>query len=205
MTSPWSQRNLFHFGHLVNPVIRVLLSFEEFREKYNLPRSALFGFLQIRHYALTFTSNLQFSKLSPFECLVLFGPSQKGLTSDIYKLLNSYNMNSQGKHSYMLKWEQTLGEQFSTEQWQTIWSRAAKSFICTPYKENTYKVLFFWYMTPSCLHAIYSSTLDRCWRCHKDRGMHIYWQCPSLQSYWCSVQDLLHWLFEVHIPFHPKI
>lgn len=205
MISPWLQRNLFHHGHIVNPVTRVLLSFADLREKHDLPRSAFFGYLQTRHYALTFTSNLQFSKLSPFECLVLSGPSQKGLTSDIYKLLNSHNMDSQGKHGYMLNWEKALGEEISPEQWQSIWS--AKSSICILYKENTYKVLFSWYMTPSHLHAIYPTALDRCWRCLRDRGtlLHVYWQCPSLQPYWRSVWDLLQWLFEMDVPLHSKL
>lgn len=92
-------------------------------------------------------------------------------------------MDSQGKHSYMLKWEQALGEELSTEQCKIIWSRAAKSPICTLYEENTYKVLSFWYMTPTRLHAIYPPVLDCCWRCRRDRGtlLHIYWQYPSLQ------------------------
>lgn len=47
-------------------------------------------------------------------------------------------------------------------QWQIIWSQAAKSSICTLYKENTYKVLYFWYMTPSRLKAIYPLASDRC-------------------------------------------
>lgn len=109
------------------------------------------------------------------------------------------------KHSYMLKWEPALVEELSTEQWQIIWSQAAKISICTLYEENTYKVLFFWYM--NLLHAIYSSDLDRYWRCRRNSGtlLHIYWQCPSLQPHWCSVQDLLHRLFDVDIPLHLKM
>lgn len=82
----------------------------------------------------------------------------------------------------ILQISQTLREELSLEQGQTIWSRATKSSICTHYKENTYKVLILWYMTPSCLLAIYPLALNHCWRCHKDQGtlLHIYWQCPSL-------------------------
>lgn len=137
MITPWVQRNLFHYGHIVNPVTRLLFSFADLREKHDLPHSALFGYLQIRHYALTLTSNLQFSKLSPFVCLVL--SSQKGFTSYMYNILNTFNVGTRGKHSYMLKWEKALGEEIPPEQWQIIWSRAAKSSLCTLYKENTYK------------------------------------------------------------------
>lgn len=44
-------------------------------------------------------------------------------------------------------------------------------------------------------------------KCHRNHGtlVQIYWQHPSLQPYWRSVQDLLHQLFELDIPLHPKI
>lgn len=136
MISPWLQRNLFQYGHLVNPVTRELLPFDKLCAKYDLPRSALFGCLQFWHYALTFAPNLKFSKPSPFESLILHGSSKRGLTSDIYKILDSYNVDSLGKHSYVLKWEENLGEELSSAQWQIIWSHAAKSSICTLYKNT---------------------------------------------------------------------
>lgn len=115
MIAPWLQRNLFHNGHLVNPVLRVLLPFDKLRTKHDLPRNAIFGYLQIRHYAVTFTPTLQFSKPPIFECLILSGPTQKGLTSDIYKLLHSYDMVSQGKRRYMRRWEDQMGEEMSVK------------------------------------------------------------------------------------------
>lgn len=118
------------------------------------PRRAYFGYLRVCHYALSFAPTQHFPKLTPFECIVLAGPSQKGLISDIYELLNDYSITTQGKHRYMLKWEQALGEELPLEAWWVIWSQA-KSKICTLNKENTNKILFFWYLTPSHLQAIY--------------------------------------------------
>lgn len=91
MISPWLQKNLFHYGHLVNPVSSVLLPFDELRTKHELPHSAFFDYLQSRHYA-RITPSLQFSKPSPFKRLILSGPTQKYI-----KLLNSYDMVFQGK------------------------------------------------------------------------------------------------------------
>lgn len=42
-------------------------------------------------------------------------------------------MDTQGKHRYMLRWEQALGEELSIEQWPVVWSQADKNFICTLY------------------------------------------------------------------------
>lgn len=106
----------------------------------------------------------------------------------------------------MIKWEKALNEELPEEQWQTIWTQAAKSSLCTLYKENTYKIFLFWYMTPDILHTIYPTSSDRCWRCQKDRGtlLHIYWSCPLITPFWNMVQQLLACLLELHIPMAPK-
>lgn len=97
-----------------------------------------------------------------FERIVLADLPEKGLISNIYKILNAFPMQKQGKHVYMHKWEMAISEEMSSEAWQVIWSRAAKSSICILYKEHSYKVLYFWYLTPGLLHAIHLTTSARC-------------------------------------------
>ena len=106
----------------------------------------------------------------------------------------------------MLRWVRGLGEELSEEEWGAIRRQAAKSSICTLYKENTYKVLLFWYLTPDVLHKIYPSTSDRCCRCNQARGtlFHIYWTCPLAVPFWNMTRELLSRLFEAPIPFSPK-
>lgn len=206
MSYPWSSRNLFHFGSIVEPRTRKLLSFSELQAKYDLPKQAFYGYLQIRHYALTITSNLQFSPPSSFETIILEGNAQKGVISGIYKILNAISLEEQGKHSYMLKWEKILEEELPLAQWQAIWNQTAKSSMCTLYKENAYKILFFWYMTPDVLHAIFPTSSDRCWRCQGARGtlIHIYWECPLIAPFWDKVQHLLSHLLELQVRASPK-
>lgn len=91
----------------------------------------------------SFAPNLRFSKLSPLEQLTLSGLSQKSLVSDICKLLNTYNMDSQNKHSYTLKWEQALGEELSTEQWQIIWPDQPKALLVLFIRKMHTKCNFF--------------------------------------------------------------
>ena len=207
MSSPWASRDLFHFGHLVDPITRKLLSFSDLQKKFDLPRQVFYGYLQIRHYAQSFAPGLQFSTPTPFEKLVLEGSARRGLISDTYRLLNSRSFPTQGKHAYMLRWERELGEEISETEWQTIWSQAAKSSLCTLYKENAYKILYFWYMTPAILHAIYPSSSDRCWRCQGARGTlyHIYWTCPKIVPFWTETQQLLSRLLGVLVPWSPKL
>lgn len=206
MSHPWTSRNLFHFGNLVDPRTRKLLPFADLQNNNEFPRQAFYGYLQIRHYALTIAPTLQFSPPSPFETIVLAGNTQKGLISSIYKILNIFSRNGQGKHSYMTKWEKILGEEIPITQWQIIWAQTAKSSICSLYKENSYKILLLWYMTPDVLHAIFPNSSDRCWRCQGARGtfLHIYWSCPLLTPYWSTVQQLLARLLDTQVQASPK-
>lgn len=207
MSSPWATRDLFHFGHLVHPCTRRLLPFAELKKKFGIPKQAFCGYLQIRHYAQSIAPDLQFSTPTTFEGLILEGSARRGLISDIYQVLNSYNFQVQGKHTYMLRWEKYIGEEIPENTWQVIWSQAAKSSLCTLYKENAYKILFFWYMMPDVLRAIYPSSSDRCWRCYRDKGTlyHIYWSCPKIVPFWTEVQSLLTRLLGVQVPWSPKL
>ena len=207
MSWPWASRNLFHFGHLVDPRTRTLHSFTELQAKHDIPRQAFFSYLQIRHYAHTMAPRLLFSKPTPFERIILEGTARRGLISDIYQILNEYPLQTKGKHTYMLRWEKELGGELEEDEWRAVWRQAAKSSICTLYKEKTYKVLFFWYLTPDVLHRIYPSTSDRCWRCNQARGtlFHIYWTCPLIVQFWTRVQELLTRLVEAPIPLSPKL
>lgn len=99
----------------------------------------------------------------------------------------------------MLKWEQALGEEFSTEQWRTIWSQTAKSSICILYKEDMYKVLFFWYMTAAHLDGIYPSASDRCWRCRRTFIGNIHF-CHCIGARFLSCSDLIQQLFDLDKP-----
>lgn len=138
--------------------------------------------------------------------MILAGNAQKGLISGIYKILNAISLEEQGKHSYMIKWEKTLNEELLLAQWQAIWTQTAKSSMCTLYKENSYKILFFWYMTADVLHTIFPTSSDKCWRCQGAKGtfMHIYWNCPILTPYWEMVQRLLSHLLEMQVQASPK-
>lgn len=90
-----------------------------------------------------------------------------------------------------------------------FWATRSKenTNYCTLYKENAYKNIFFWYMTPDVLRAIYPSSSDRCWRCQGDRGTlyHIYWSCPKIGPFWTEAQSLLTRLLGVQVPRTPKL
>lgn len=75
-----------------HPRTRKILPFETIKDRFNPPIHVFYGYLWFCHYAQTITPSLQFSKLAPFEQVILAGPSQKGLISDICKTSNAHSM-----------------------------------------------------------------------------------------------------------------
>lgn len=90
----------------------------------------------------------------------------------------------------MTKWETYLGTQLSQDTWSLIWRRAAKSSTCTSYQENQFKILMFWYHTPSLLHSLFPMTPDIFWRC-------------GIQPLWALVRDLIYRVVGVKLLLTP--
>lgn len=83
-------------------------------------------------------------------------------------------------------------------EWQTS--------TCSSYKENQYKMIMFWYYTPSLLHSILPDLPDKCWRCSSDgRGtwFHLFWDGSGIQPFWNIVQHLVYSVSGIRIPLSP--
>lgn len=105
----------------------------------------------------------------------------------------------------MTKWEALLGHPIAYAEWKQIWERAAKSSSCVTYRENTYKVLMFWYHTPQLLKHLSQDISDRCWRCMVGEGthLHIFWECPVIVPFWRMVESVFFQLLAIRFPFTP--
>lgn len=201
----WFDHRLFRFADIMDPLTRRILTFEELREKYNLPLRCHYSYLQIRHFFRRTMREDTASLPTPFERLCNGGSSTKGLISGIYSLLVAPPNLETDKHTYMRKWESYLGAPLPIETWQVIWRRASKTSTCVTYKENQYKLLMFWYHTPSLLHSLFPEVPDSCWRCGAGGAdlFHVYWDCPPIQVYWSRVKTLLGEVMGVDIPLSP--
>lgn len=127
------------------------------------------------------------------------------MISQTYKLLAWLPQDPFIKHTYMVKWDKTLGRELPLLTWQIFQTQAHQSSICTNYKENAYKILIFWYHTHDLLHTIYPLVSDRCWRCtvHNGTLSHIFWECSLINSFWTQVSSLLASLLGKSVPLDP--
>lgn len=78
---------------------------------------------------------------------------------------------------------------------------AHKCSISTKTQETAYKLLTQWYFTPFKLKSWFPGASDRCWRCDRETGtlLHIWWQCPILETYWIIVRDIMRQITETRI------
>lgn len=88
------------------------LSFEQLRQRFNLPRTHFFRYLQIRHFTQKkFCSFPHLSPASPIEQLLDLNPTTRGLISNVYSMISS--INHQMLNHLRRAWEQDLDLRFS--------------------------------------------------------------------------------------------
>ncbi|MEE6504603.1 hypothetical protein FKM82_005263 [Ascaphus truei] len=145
----------------------------------------------------------EYPTLTTFELLCEDKSYQKGFISDIYNIL--MRSTSPTQHDYMLRWSADLNVDIERETWEEIWQAASETSLCTTIKENIYKIMFGWYLTPARLNQIYPLASDQCWRGCGNRGdmAHIWWTCPEIVKYWARVQILIKEVTGLEIPIEP--
>lgn len=78
---------------------------------------------------------------------------------------------------------------------------AHKCSFSTKTQETAYKLLTHWYATPHKIKKWFPEASERCWRCNRESGtlLHIWWQCPILETFWTKVRDIIRQITETNI------
>lgn len=128
-------------------------------------------------------------KLHFFEELCLGeGPIQKSLSTS-YKFL--LDLHATEDPPFLAKLERDLQVTFTEPQKERILFFTQKSSLYSKYQETTYKIMKRWYRTPSVLSKLSPQQTDRC-GLHSGTLLHIFGDCPVLQTFWQPVLKLIH-------------
>ena len=57
------------------------------------------------------------------------------------------------------------------EEWENMWGNGLKFTLCTNLKENFYKMMYRWHMSPCKLSRIYKGVSGKRWKCEDQEGM----------------------------------
>lgn len=156
----WSKKGVKTIMHLFSN--NTFRSFEEFRQDYQLPRTAYFLYLQIRHTATTqFGLRNMTVRLSPLEQL-LIDPSHDKLISTYYKTL--LHTTTHRLSNTLNKWKADIPE-LTEDIWQDILPLQVPSVVSSRDRVIQTKLLYRAYFTPSLLFKLKKLPSAMCSRC----------------------------------------
>lgn len=149
------------------------------------------GFLQLRDYLL---SHKEWDKLrqppTPLESLLIKVTKEgKGreTISQIYHCLQSLTVGN--TLDIKGKWELEINVTMNDEEWEEIVERGHKITNNPLWKEFSQKLNLRYFRIPFIVSKFDVSKTNLCWRDCKQISdhTHIFWDCPKLKMYWCSI------------------
>lgn len=144
------------------------LSTSNLADQMNRPPIPPWIYLMISHVLKSLDKDLQCSRqLTPFEKLCTQNSPQRHLIAYTDNLL--FENLLPNTSNACTRWEEDLSFSLTDEQWERIFLNIHKGSLNVSTQENGYKIQSRWYRTPALLNRLYPSTLDKCWRCHKDK------------------------------------
>lgn len=145
------------------------------------------------------------SQITNFESVCLKDPHSRGMISSIYSQIST-NPGLE-KPPYARKWEEDLEKSLDMADWSKIWTATKSSSPNILAVETNYKVLTRWYLVPSRLAKFAPTQAAQCFRGCSDPGthMHIWWSCPTVQTFWGKIFEIASRMFELKLQPDPVI
>lgn len=167
-------------------------SFEQLVNRFNIPRSHFFRYLQLRNFIASHSNCFPlYPQVSLLDSIFKMGKNLKQIIGKIYGLLNLFNLSTLDylKH----KWEEDLSEQIPDAVWQKVIRRIHTSSICQRHTVVQFKIVHRLHWSKVRLSKIrpeLDPTCDRCKQAHATL-LHMFWTCPKLHHFWQSIFNTL--------------
>ena len=144
----WRNKGLTKLGDLFND--SCLMSFDQLRTKYQLPRHDFFRFLQIRHYITKNTTLIDHREVSVIEKFLYRQPGRLSL-SLFYEVLRGMTPNNTQRVKGA--WERELSVTIDEETWEDVWNYAKKISICARAKAIQLRIIHRIHISPNSRHC----------------------------------------------------
>lgn len=137
-----------------------LVSFEELRNEYDIPRTHLFKYLQIRSYIYAQMHSYLQPPLSTLENLAVNNCIGRGQISLLYNILvKNYKDSTEYRK---IQWIHDLQQDISEEDWREVCSKAQLLTINTHLRLIQYNWIMRIYITPARLNKMNPNIPDLC-------------------------------------------
>lgn len=186
----WQRQGIFKFKDMY--INGIFASFDELVHKFDLPRSSLFRYFQIRHFLQHNDPNFPGLPSLPSldEMLDISFNTKKlisRLTDFIISLKNKPLVKIRGD------WVDELGEDIDDDMWNNALQRVNDSSSCAKLSVIQFKVVHRAHFSKARLSKIYPNVSASCDRCHNAPAnlTHMFWSCPGLAPYWSVIFETL--------------
>lgn len=165
-----------------------------------------FTYFQLKEQYKIDGKNYQFTKMENNWDNIL-EKEEEHLISKIYKILLEMKTKDIKIKKYMRKWEENLGIEITYDEWQEIWTKNIKFTLSNNLRENIYKMIFRWYMSPEILFKSKMSNTNLCWKCKNKSGSfyHVWWSCEKAKKYWGRIHKCTCKILDKEIKIKPEL
>lgn len=160
------------------------MSFLQLQEKFQLPQSHFFRYLQIRNFVQQNFSDFPLKPQSHTYFDIIRKADFKHLISQFVKCFTIPVDSDRIKKT----WAEDLGVPLSEDQWSNCLSNIQKGSNAR-YKLIQFKVIHRLHFSKLKLNRIYNSVSPLCDRCNIGEGSlaHLFWHCPVLNAFWSQI------------------
>ena len=189
LTSPsetWFEKGIITFEDLYSR--GTLSSFSDLSQRFNLPKSHLFRYFQIRHFLQKQSPEFPNQPIhSEIDSILSLDPNAKGLISNIHTEIDS--VRPEPVATLKLAWERDLGLELTEVVWGRVLGLVHMSSICARHSLIQCKIVHRIHYTNARLARIFPGTSDACNRCKQSPAdlIHMFWTCPHLSEFWTSI------------------
>lgn len=200
-TKRWYSKGIKYLCHLYDA--QGFKTFQQLRPDFDLPRSYLFHYYQLRHaIRAQFGSLKNPTNLPPLERL-LRQPDPNKLISTYYAALTT-DVNPRFSKAQE-KWT-SMDISFTEEDWTEFRDTYKATVISS--RDRVIQIKFFHHshLTPARLHKMGLKSSAECFRgCGGSADiMHCFWTCPVVQDFWVEVGSFISSALGLPNIIHPK-
>ncbi|XP_028251617.1 uncharacterized protein LOC114427641 [Parambassis ranga] len=182
----WKRKGIITLADLYIDTLIDFASFAQLCNKYNIPNSHFFRYLQVRHYVKQRFEHFETIPTShPFYDNLMLAPESKHF---ITKFVDCFTV-SVSSDFLRQAWASDLQSDVSAELWEKALSLVHSCSINTRYRLIQYKVIHRLHYSKIKLNKIFPSVSTQCDKCSSAEGSlaHMFWFCPQLFGFWSAV------------------
>ena len=191
----WASKGLCKFGQMFGD--KEMKSFEQLSLQYDLPKSHLFRFFQVRSYLFDVLKKKSIQEINPMIKYILriydHGVETKILTH-LVKLIQSNHQDRQTDLNIKNRWENEILDNISSVDWEQVCKNIHETTNSNYWKEFAWKIVNRYFRTPQIQSKYKGNLTASCWRkCGEQMAHHghIFWSCAVICDFWeNSVKEL---------------